>query len=342
MTENTARILVVKDCPADADSLRTLLPSNGPVCFHIESVTRLSEVAPFLEQHPVDLILLDLDLPDSAGLSALHHLRQATPDIPVIVWAGTDDPELAVAAVRDGAQDFLVAGQCNASLLTRAVRHALERGVIETALRTALRDKEVLLKEHRHRMKNNLQILSSLLFLQASHSDDPNVKALLQVTQNRVLSMALIHNHLHRSSNPEAVDMADYIRSLCEQLYHLLATTPETLQLHLDLAPLQLATEQAVPCGMLANELVSNALKHAFPEGRGELRVTLQPAADGRMVRLCVADNGVGLPPGFSLEDDASMGLQVASGLARQLGGTLEIGTGTGTRFEIVFPLGHP
>jgi two-component sensor histidine kinase len=162
------------------------------------------------------------------------------------------------------------------------------------------------------------------------------------VTQNRVLSMALIHNHLHRSSNPEAVDMADYIRSLCEQLYDLLATTPETLQLHLDLAPLQLATEQAVPCGMLANELVSNAFKHAFPKGCGELRVTLQPAADGRMVRLCVADNGVGLPPGFSLEDDASMGLQVASGLTHQLGGTLEIGTGVGTRFEIFFPIRHP
>jgi two-component sensor histidine kinase len=104
----------------------------------------------------------------------------------------------------------------------------------------------------------------------------------------------------------------------------------------------QLAIDQAIPCGLLANELITNALKHAFPDGRsGELRIALQPIADGQEIRLSVADNGVGLPPDFALGHLTSLGLPVALGLARQLGGQLKIGAGPGTMFELTFPSHH-
>jgi two-component sensor histidine kinase len=343
MTEKSPRILLVQDNPTDVADLRTWLPSSGPGSFHIESVTRLSEALLLLKDTSIDLILLDLDLPDNEGLSTFQQLRQATPGIPVIVFAGTDDQELAAIAAQAGAQNFLVKGQLNAGLLTRAVCFALARGATETALRTSLREKDVLLKEIHHRVKNNLQIMSSLLFLQVGNSEQPLVKAALKDVQNRVLSMALIHDHLYRSRNLADVDMVAYLKSLCEQLCRLLITTPGTIRLHLDLAPVHMGVDQAIPCGLLANELITNALKHAFPQGRGgNLRIALQHADGGQMMRLCVADDGVGLPPGFSLEHLTSLGLQVTSDLARQLGGVLEIEAGPGTRVGLVFPLHQP
>jgi CheY-like chemotaxis protein len=131
----TLRILVIEDNPADADYIKETLPGTGPVNFQIESVARLSEALARLESKGMDLVLLDLGLPDSQGLETLHKLHTAVPDIPVIVLTGTDDQELAVAAVRDGAQDYLVKGQVNESLLTRAARYALERQRVDKALR---------------------------------------------------------------------------------------------------------------------------------------------------------------------------------------------------------------
>ena len=129
------RILIVEDNPADTDFIQELLPVTGPVSFQVESVVRLSEALTRLERKGIDLVLLDLGLPDSQGLQTLHHLRHAAPDIPVIVLTGTDDHELVVAAVREGAQDYLVKGQINGSLLARAARYALERQKAAEALR---------------------------------------------------------------------------------------------------------------------------------------------------------------------------------------------------------------
>ncbi len=129
------RILVVEDNPADTDLIREALPETGPVSFRIESVARLAEALARMASKAIDLVLLDLGLPDSHGLQTLQKLRQAAPDIPVIVLTGTDDQELAVAAVRDGAQDYLIKGQASGSFLVRAARYALERRKAAEALR---------------------------------------------------------------------------------------------------------------------------------------------------------------------------------------------------------------
>ena len=127
------RILIVEDNPADVDFIHEMLPQAGPLNFQVESVARLSEALTRLERKDIDLVLLDLGLPDSHGLATFHKLRQAAPDVPVIVLTGNDDQELAVTAVRDGAQDYLVKGQIGGKPLVRAIRYALERQKAEAA-----------------------------------------------------------------------------------------------------------------------------------------------------------------------------------------------------------------
>jgi len=134
----TLRILIVEDNPADADLIQEMLPSAGPLNFQVESAVRLSGALTRLESKGIDLVLMDLGLPDSQGLSTFHSLRQAAPGIPVIVLSGNDDQELATAAVRDGAQDYLVKGQIGGDLLIRAIRYALERERLILELREVL------------------------------------------------------------------------------------------------------------------------------------------------------------------------------------------------------------
>ena len=211
-----------------------------------------------------------------------------------------------------------------------------ERKQAEAALQAALADKVILLKEIHHRVKNNLQIVSSLLRLQASRIDSGEAKAVLLEMQHRVHSMALIHELLHRSDNFAAVDLAAYLRNLCSQLLRSAAATSGTIQLQLDLAPGLLDIDKAISCGLLVNELVTNALKYAFPAGRaGVLRIELQPLAGSAGWCLRVADDGVGLPPDFDPRNLTSLGLKVVADLARQLGGCLHIGDGPGAVFEV-------
>ena len=145
------RILVVEDNPADVDFIHDMLPQAGPLNFQIESVERLSEALTRLERKDIDLVLLDLGLPDSHGLTTFHKLRQAAPDVPVIVLTSTDDEELAVTAVQDGAQDYLVKGQISGRMLVRVIRYALERqkaaearSVLIQSLQNALADVKLL------------------------------------------------------------------------------------------------------------------------------------------------------------------------------------------------------
>jgi PAS domain S-box-containing protein len=218
------------------------------------------------------------------------------------------------------------------------VRDITERKQAEKDMQASLREKDSLLKEIHHRVKNNLQIVSSLLNLQSVRLDNHIAKAALKDTQNRVRSMALIHEHLYRSENLAAVNMSAYLRQLCSQLLRALVAPPSNIQLHLDLAPVHLGIDQAIPCGLLVNELVSNSFKHAFPEGRsGEVRIELQPMDGGSSHRLAVSDNGVGLPANFTTHKLASLGLRLATDLSRQIGGQLKISHIPTTRFEVEF-----
>lgn len=208
----------------------------------------------------------------------------------------------------------------------------------EGVLRQSVLEKETLLKEIHHRVKNNLQVISSLLRLQSRKIDHPVTSAVLLDMQSRVMSMALIHEHLYQSEHFAAVDLAAYLKRLCQRLLAAMVAAPPLIALQMELAAVRLSIDQAIPCGLIVNELVSNAVKHAFPNGRrGVVRVELERIGGGPGLLLRVADDGAGFPAGFDLKEVSTLGLQLVTTLARQLGGTLRLTHDNGAVFEIVF-----
>ncbi len=206
----------------------------------------------------------------------------------------------------------------------------------EASLLASLKEKELLLKEVHHRVKNNLQVISSLLSLQARELADPEVMQLFQESQGRVRSMALIHEQLYRSSDLARIDFFAYVQDLVTHLQRGLGSDASQVRFQLDIQPWPLALDQAIPCGMIVNELVSNAQKHAFPDGQsGEIRVAFDRKGDGYL--LTVADNGVGLQNGLTEDENSTLGLKVVQALVRQIRGELDVCHDGGTVFCIRF-----
>jgi PAS domain S-box-containing protein len=209
-----------------------------------------------------------------------------------------------------------------------------ERNRVEQQMMSSLQEKEVLLKEIHHRVKNNLQIISSLLSLQ-TETVGREYAALFRESQDRIRSMALIHEKLYQSKSLSHIDYREYVRSLAAYLARSYVTGPG-IGLAVDIDGIALDIDKAIPCGLIINELVSNSLKYAFPEGRqGDVRIALSRDGDG--YTLVVADSGVGLPPGLDFRNTPSLGLQLVNTLVGQLEGTIELLPGAGTTFRITF-----
>jgi PAS domain S-box-containing protein len=219
-------------------------------------------------------------------------------------------------------------GDCMCFVLDNSERKRAER-----CLQTALREKEALLKEVHHRVKNNLQLISSLLSLQAARIKDPTALELIADSRSRVRSIALVHENLYRAGTFTDLPLATHVQSLFRS-YNL---GGHRIRLETHLADVPLDLDQAVPCVLIVNELVSNALKHAFPDGR-EGRVLVEfRTVDGGRYRLSVADDGVGLPADFEVSHPDSLGLQLVGDLALQLRGTVVVNRESGTTIAITF-----
>jgi two-component sensor histidine kinase len=217
------------------------------------------------------------------------------------------------------------------------LRDIADRKKIEERLKASLNEKEVLLKEVHHRVKNNLQIISSLLNLQSGQAQNEVVTQALQEGQNRVRSMALIHETLYRSGNLSRVDFGEYIRRLAEQLHHTYSTLTAQVVLSVETDKIFLTMETAVPCGLILNELVSNAFKHAFVDGRsGQITIRLQ-VDDNNCYHLTVNDNGIGLPSHLDFHQTGTLGLQLVNTLVYQLQGNLTVANQQGTSISITF-----
>ncbi len=223
-----------------------------------------------------------------------------------------------------------------------------QRKQAEVQLKELLQQKEILLKEVNHRVKNNLQAIIALLYLQAGMVGEGPMRQLLQAAQDRIKAIALIHEKLYRSDNVAHVNLADYLAGLVKQLLYSYRIDPDSLVLRLKVAETELDMDTAVPLGIMVNELVSNALKHAFPPGRmeltgqpDELEIELQVNEAGQIL-LTVWDNGVGLPEELDLKKTPSLGLRLVEMLTGQMRGELDIERNGGTAFKIKFsPLGR-
>jgi PAS domain S-box-containing protein len=215
-----------------------------------------------------------------------------------------------------------------------------ERRLAEQRLQASLREKETLLQEIHHRVKNNLQVVASLLELQASSLGDPELYQIFQDSQSRIRTMGLVHERLYRSTELENIEASEYLKELLEYLFGLYGSVGRPLSHSLRIDDVMLGIDRAIPCGLIVNELVSNAFKHAFPpslDREGHVRVELR-MIEGNQLALIVTDNGVGLPSELNPKDVQTLGLQLVSLLTQQLAGKLEIDSGTGTRFAICFP----
>ena len=213
-----------------------------------------------------------------------------------------------------------------------------ERKLDQESIKAALAEKTALLNEVHHRVKNNLQVVTSLLRLEAGRSAQSDTKAVLLEMQGRVRSMALLHESLYRTGIFASVDLAAYLKNLATQAFRAMSAPAGNIRLVLDLAPVSVSMDLATPCGLLVNELISNCLKHAFVGvDSGEVRLALQPVPDSGLVRLRISDTGRGLPDDFEERRESSLGLHLATDLARQMGGHLDIGPGA--TFEVEFPV---
>jgi two-component sensor histidine kinase len=206
-------------------------------------------------------------------------------------------------------------------------------------VQSALREKEVLLQEVHHRVKNNLQVISSLINMQMRGLRDVSSRGALEECQNRVQAIALIHEKLYQSGDYARVPFSDYARSLAANIFQAAGISPENTKLSLEFENLSLAVDKAIPCGLILNELITNALKHAFPnERQGTVRVQLRSTGRGE-IELLVGDDGVGMNSAFNAATSDSLGMQLVETLVEQLEGQLDILHEAGTTFRIKFPL---
>jgi len=295
-------------------------------------------------------VLLDLGLPDENGLETVRRVRKLAPEVPLVVLTGRDDDAAVAEAMLEGAQDYLVKGQIENRALPRALKYAIERfrllrkaGMTNRELERRVQEKDLMLSEIHHRVKNSLQVVSSLLNLEAARIQDPVVSEMLMTTQNRVRSMALIHQTLYQSKDFAEVDFHAFLQSFVPTLVQSYSIHPEQISLEFRVCEVHLPIDAAIPCGLIVNELISNALKHAFPANRkGTIQIAFSQQADRQAV-LTVEDDGIGLPADFSFDRSETLGVQLVSMLTGQLGGKVTVERGENgtarTRFVMRFPL---
>ena len=224
----------------------------------------------------------------------------------------------------------------NKNLLIIAEKEIESRKNAENKIKLSLEEKNILLQEIHHRVKNNMQIISSLLNLQTRYVDDEEAVNVLKESQNRVRSMAMIHEKLYQSNDLSHINFVDYIQSLVSNLFYSYNIKNLQIKSILEIDDIRLNMETAVPCGLIISEIVSNSLKYAFPnEMHGEILVSLKSVEDG--YELIISDNGVGLPEELDFDNNKSLGLILVKSLTEQIDGEITIHRNHGTEFKIRF-----
>ena len=333
-------LLLVEDNPGDARLVQEMLRDQPH--FKMETVVCLAACMARLESRGIDLVLLDLGLGDSQGLDTLTSVARAFPSLPIVSLTGLDDEALAVRTVQAGGQDYLTKNTVTSEILRRTVRHAIERKHAEEKLIKSLAEKEVLLKEVHHRVKNNLMTIIGLIKMQQTKADNKLFTTLLLELEGRIRSMALVHECLHKSDDLAHVELQNYIETMSP---HICAQfgKEQAIRFWVQAARVEVDLDVAVPCGLILNELIGNAYEHAFPEGTpgsgsGHCEISVVIRSEGDHIMLTVADNGIGLPRGMNWKNPETLGLRLVKMLSEQLNGSLEMKGSPGSVFRLIFP----
>jgi two-component sensor histidine kinase len=361
MTNTRNSVLIVDDDPAIRKVLLDYLKkANLEVLTAEDSEAALKVIS---RQLP-DIILLDIILPGTDGFELCRRLKKdtATKDIPILFLTGKSETGDKVLGFKVGAVDYItkpiqgeeVAARVKTHLTIRNLQKKLEeqnaqlqqeideRKRAEEQIKDALQEKEVLLKEIHHRVENNLQTISSILNLQSMYIKDKQALKVVKNSMERIRAMALVHEKLYQSRDLSKIDFREYIHSLVKSLFDSYCLNSEQVQLKIEIEDIVLDIERAIPLGLTINELVTNSLKHAFPNNRkGGLRVDLGKSKDKEYdYTLIIGDNGIGYPSDFKFRDSDSLGKVLVRLLVKQLHGVIDLDRNNGTIFTIKFKKG--
>jgi len=340
------KVVMVDDSEEDRELFRHLLQkAYGPELQFFEATTGHEGLEVCRTAAP-DCVLLDYSLPDITGLEFLIRLRSEVPaDFPVfavLMLTGISSGDVALAAMKAGAQDFLVKDNLTAEKLSSAI-DATQKAVLIRSLKAerdqlarSLAEKDILLKEVHHRVKNNLQVIASLLRLQANNCAE-DIAGVLRESQHRVEAMALIHEQLYQTDDLRDVDLAQHADLLIASLFDSYGVDASRISRRVAIEPLRLGVDRAISAGLILNELISNALKHAFPNGRRGT-ISIEGGVHNGNVVLSVSDDGVGVPAEADRKMLKSLGLEIVKILSRQLKGACELDRSHGTTFRFSFP----
>lgn len=338
--EEELKVLILEDVELDAELTEYEMRREG-LNFISHIVDTENDFIRELEEFGPNLILADHSLPTFDGISALKIARVKSPKIPFIFVSGKIGDENAVDMLKMGAKDYVFKN--NLKKLVPSIQRALiEKDELEelieskNALEKALKEKEMLLKEIHHRVKNNLMIISSLLELQSYYIKDKTDLDFFRESRTRADSMALIHEKLYQSIDLKNIDFSDYISSLATDLLEVYTITPEKIKLQINAPNINLDINTAIPLGLITNELMSNSLKHAFPDNKtGVISLEIHKTDD--TFTFQIKDDGVGLPSDLDYKNPDSLGLELVNTLTMQIGGELELKSENGTEFIITF-----
>ncbi|MGD1852811.1 MAG: response regulator [Leptolyngbyaceae cyanobacterium] len=332
----TTLALIVDDDRATRLLLRVALQREGLSVIEASSGTECLAV---LQSRQPDLILMDAVMPEMDGFTCCAALRKQASGtkVPILMITSLNDPNSVDHAFEAGATDYL-SKPIHWALLRHRIHRLqdmIKRQQAEYQLKVSLREKEALLKEIHHRVKNNLQIISSLLNLQAYSIKDDTVLNLFRESQNRICLMALVHEKLYQSNNLGKISFLDYVETLSRYILSSYKIDAKEVELIIDFDDIYLEIDIAVPCGLIINELMSNALKYAFLDvEQGIISIRANIISKDRF-SIVFEDNGIGISKEIDIHATETLGLQLVLSLTQQLEGELEIQTDCGTTFYL-------
>jgi two-component sensor histidine kinase len=302
------------------------------------------------QKYEPDLIITDISMPIMDGLEMIKQIKEINIEVKVIVMSAYSIKEYFLEAINLGVNGYLIKPVEAKKLYTLIddlafqilLKKELEdkdqkRRLAEENLKRSLTEKDILLKEVHHRVKNNMQIISSILKMQERQVEDPKLKEILEESQNRIRSMALVHEDLYRHENLANIKFINYAKSLAGNLMRTYTDQQGKINVVYEIEDVMLPLDTGIPCGLIINELISNAFKYAFKgHEKGTIKIGFQTNSDGKYI-LEVSDDGVGFDNEYKIENAKTLGLKIVNKLVQQIDGTLEYVFKEGSKFIIKF-----
>ncbi|MCK5147869.1 response regulator [bacterium] len=333
------KILLIDDQMTILTSMKEALEPGGYECILFDQPVKAMNC---LSTTHFDVVVTDLKMPKMDGIEVLKRVQNVRPGTPVIIMTGYADTENAIHAVNYGAYAFYQKPiKIKKFIKTlKELESAAEKSESSEIMTNQLEnDRSALIAEMNHRVINNLQIISSLLRLQSSNMQNDEAMQALTMANNRIRSMAIVHEHLYSYEKPSGIKMHEYIPLLAANLKKTL-NNRSGIQFNYDLQAVSLHLDKAIPLGMIMNEVLANSLLHAFTGKKSKschIKIELGRRIDNN-IRICIIDNGIGLPADFDSKSIASMGMTTINVLIEQLNAEVHWYTQSGTGFELIIP----